>query len=347
MVMASEEEATAAIKQLTAGGELSRQAAGRQVWAAWYSVAGCRDSPPHYRQPRLPGLTSPQRIPRIIWQLTSTAAAALERDGHAISTWWKKNPTYAYNLLDDEDCNRLVAGLASTAELAAYELVKTGVQRADLARVLVLREIGGVYADTDVTATRPLTTVLPATATMVVLGGGSVFEVMMSAPGNPLLSAHLVAARSAIEAQASFACSDSPPLGCHGYIACIHNVTGPHAYRRSAAAVSGQLQCRSLLARVYGRAPRDSEDADRISWPCNESSNSSMQGLYVLPVRFFPTQHKTCHRQCATRLNASSRHYSLRHPAVSVWSMGVIDRRVLAGISSATARTSSSLSRLR
>ena len=305
--ISSEANATATIEQLTGSRyQLSRRAAGRQVWAAWYSLAGCRDSLPRYRQPSR--VLPPQAIARIIWQLTSTTAAAIDRNSVAMATWWKANHEYAYNLLDDADCNRVVADLASASELDAYQTLKTGVQRADLARVLLLREIGGVYADTDMTVTHPLRAVLPANATMMVLSPGAVFEVIMSAPNNPLLSTHLEAARTAINAQAGFACGDSPE-GCHGYIGCIHNVTGPHAYRRSAASTSARLQCTRALTRLY---QRDTNAFQASAWPCNESPHPLLRGLYVLQQRggVFPTKHSVCHDKCATKFTGGGKHYS-------------------------------------
>ena len=52
-------------------------------------------------------------------------------------------------LLSDDDCDAFVGAHASEDERAAYGLLRTGAQRADLFRLLFLKAIGGVYADLD------------------------------------------------------------------------------------------------------------------------------------------------------------------------------------------------------
>jgi hypothetical protein len=329
--LSSSDGASAAVKELLQSG-LTRQEAARQVWAAWYSLAGCQDNLPRHRRPRHAADSQPREpatIPRIIWQFVDTAEAAVSRNSVAMSTWWRTNPEYAYNLLEDGECSRLVADLATADELAAYRLVKTGAQRADLARAVVLREIGGVYADADLSMSphHPLRTVLPPAATMLVLanGGSPVFEIIMSAPGNPLLALHLATACEAIALQAALACQtrgNGGEVGCHGYLACLHNITGPHAYRRIAASTSIDLQCSSALARSYQRQTNAFLAA---SWPCNSSSNHFMRGVYALPGRLFPTQHHTCHGTCATRFSREGKHYSTLPEAN--WRFGFVDGR--------------------
>jgi mannosyltransferase OCH1-like enzyme len=48
-------------------------------------------------------------------------------------------------LLSDDDCDAFVGAHASEDERAAYGLLRTGAQRADLFRLLFLKAIGGVY----------------------------------------------------------------------------------------------------------------------------------------------------------------------------------------------------------
>ena len=71
-------------------------------------------------------------------------------------------------LLSDDDCDAFVGAHASEDERAAYGLLRTGAQRADLFRLLFLKAIGGVYADLDLELSTPLRRVLPPTASSVV-----------------------------------------------------------------------------------------------------------------------------------------------------------------------------------
>ena len=71
-------------------------------------------------------------------------------------------------LLSDDDCDAFVGAHANEDERAAYGLLRTGAQRADLFRLLFLKAIGGVYADLDLELRTPLRRVLPPTASSVV-----------------------------------------------------------------------------------------------------------------------------------------------------------------------------------
>ncbi len=97
-------------------------------------------------------------IPKIIHQTWKTSDVP-ERFRPLQDSWKRLHPAWEYRFYDDEACRALVAE-AFPELLELYDACPHGVQRADIFRYLVVARHGGVYADMDVEAIRPLDPVL-------------------------------------------------------------------------------------------------------------------------------------------------------------------------------------------
>jgi hypothetical protein len=75
------------------------------------------------------------------------------------ATWREFHPEYEYRFWTDEDNRRLVETQYPHL-LDAYDAFPYGIERADLARLLVLHAHGGVYADLDLLPTRSLDSII-------------------------------------------------------------------------------------------------------------------------------------------------------------------------------------------
>lgn len=73
----------------------------------------------------------------------------------AMASWAYFNPGYSLMLFDDADIRAFMTTYYSNL-LATFDGLGTPVERTDLWRYLVLCRIGGVYADSDVMAARPI-----------------------------------------------------------------------------------------------------------------------------------------------------------------------------------------------
>jgi mannosyltransferase OCH1-like enzyme len=109
---------------------------------------------PHAAKPLLP-LPSNHRIPKILWQTNYTDHVTL-----AVYLNYLFNrllsPTYAYRFMDNAACSAFVQRHCSPEIFEAYSKLQIGAAQADLWRLLVLREHGGVYLDIDAHLAWPL-----------------------------------------------------------------------------------------------------------------------------------------------------------------------------------------------
>ena len=119
-----------------------------QAWQASHSL-------PHYRPARVRPFST-QRVPRRIFQTSKNATQELTTRGAWMSSWWELNPEYSYHIFDDADMFDFVMRFCNPRERAAFMRSLVGAQRADLFRVYLLRELGGLYTDTDSSLRRPL-----------------------------------------------------------------------------------------------------------------------------------------------------------------------------------------------
>jgi mannosyltransferase OCH1-like enzyme len=74
---------------------------------------------------------------------------------HCISQMERLHPDWKIEFFSDGDCEQLVGSLGSSW-LDLYRWYPRNVQRADLFRLLAVKELGGFYLDADLLLTRPL-----------------------------------------------------------------------------------------------------------------------------------------------------------------------------------------------
>ena len=98
--------------------------------------------------------SSRSAIPRIIHQSWKVEQVP-ERWLAYQQSWRTHHPDYEYRLWTDED-NRAFVAEVFPEFLPIYDGYRHAVSRADLARVLVVCHFGGIYADLDCEAVRPL-----------------------------------------------------------------------------------------------------------------------------------------------------------------------------------------------
>src|SRR5262245_49824232 len=113
-----------------------------------------RFSLPHRSRPIL-AINSAHRIPKIIWQTNYTDRVTL-----AVYLNYLFNrclsPTYAYRFMDPRKRAEFIKKHCSADVLEAYSKLLIGAAQADLWRILVLRQFGGVYLDIDAHPVWPL-----------------------------------------------------------------------------------------------------------------------------------------------------------------------------------------------
>lgn len=98
--------------------------------------------------------TGERMIPRLLSQTWKTQALPA-RAQVLLADWARLNPGLTLRLYDDAGARAVVADVASE-RLALYDALGHGVMRADLFRWAVLLRDGGIYADIDMQALRPL-----------------------------------------------------------------------------------------------------------------------------------------------------------------------------------------------
>jgi hypothetical protein len=89
--------------------------------------------------------------------------------GRCVRTVKERHPGWDYRFCTDEDWHELVAG---NPFISAEEFwrIPTGIQRADVARVLALHRFGGAYMDVDVLCLRPLESLIESAIEAGVVG---------------------------------------------------------------------------------------------------------------------------------------------------------------------------------
>ncbi|KAH7064379.1 nucleotide-diphospho-sugar transferase [Paraphoma chrysanthemicola] len=118
-----------------------------------------------YQQPLQ---SSTSLIPKKIWQTWKVGPLGFEqRDSDSAKTWPAKNPTYRYEVLTDDNALEYlewhygVHGLNRPDFVDLYRELNITIIKADLLRYLVMYAEGGVYADIDVEALRPVERFIP------------------------------------------------------------------------------------------------------------------------------------------------------------------------------------------
>jgi mannosyltransferase OCH1-like enzyme len=107
-------------------------------------------------------------IPRKIWQTWKIGPLSFEeRDLVTARTWPEKNPAYRYEVLTDSNDIQYVEwqygphGLNRPDLVDLYRSINITIIKADLLRYLIMYAEGGVYADIDVEALRPVNRFIP------------------------------------------------------------------------------------------------------------------------------------------------------------------------------------------
>lgn len=116
-----------------------------------------------YRSSQTSGL-----FPRKIWQTWKVDPLNFdERDLNVARTWTSKNPGYRYEVLTDKNDVQYVEthygpdGMNRPDIVYVYKNINARIIKADLLRYLVMYIEGGVYADIDAEAIRPLDRFIP------------------------------------------------------------------------------------------------------------------------------------------------------------------------------------------
>ncbi|KAM7184389.1 initiation-specific alpha-1,6-mannosyltransferase [Naviculisporaceae sp. PSN 640] len=108
-------------------------------------------------------------FPKKIWQIWKTDIFSLEdRDLNRARSWTAKNPDFRYELLNDHNDITYLEDRYGPAYLnrpdivAFYRALNDTIIKADLLRYLVMYADGGVYADIDADALKPVHRFIPA-----------------------------------------------------------------------------------------------------------------------------------------------------------------------------------------
>lgn len=102
-----------------------------------------------------------EAIPRVV-HVTWKTRTLPDWGADCVATFGRRHADYELRIWSDEDVAALVAAADDAALAATYARLPCGAARADLARLLILRAHGGVYADLDVQCVRRLEPLLSA-----------------------------------------------------------------------------------------------------------------------------------------------------------------------------------------
>jgi mannosyltransferase OCH1-like enzyme len=147
-----------------------------------------RFSIPHTSRPLLK-LGSAHRIPKIIWQTNYTDRVTIAVYLNYLFNRFMA-PSFEYRFMDDAEIVAFIRKHCSPGILDCYLQLQIGAARADLWRVLVLREFGGVYLDIDAHLAWPLELTIKHDWDELYIehrGGELSNYFMASAKGNPNL----------------------------------------------------------------------------------------------------------------------------------------------------------------
>ncbi|KAL2127391.1 hypothetical protein VTI74DRAFT_10817 [Chaetomium olivicolor] len=107
-------------------------------------------------------------FPRKIWQTWKVNPLHFEeRDLNTARSWLAKNPDYRYEVLTDDNDMKYVEwhygpdGFNRPDIVNFYRDIKAAIVKADLLRYLIMYAEGGLYADIDVEALKPLSKFIP------------------------------------------------------------------------------------------------------------------------------------------------------------------------------------------
>ncbi|KUI60942.1 Initiation-specific alpha-1,6-mannosyltransferase [Cytospora mali] len=121
----------------------------------------------HKSNPTVPTIPL-EGFPKKIWQTWKTDPLQFEeRDSSTARTWVEKNPNFRYEVLTDSNDVGYVeqhfgpGGFDRPEIVEMYRNINATIIKADLLRYMVLYAEGGVYADIDVEALKPVSRFIP------------------------------------------------------------------------------------------------------------------------------------------------------------------------------------------
>jgi mannosyltransferase OCH1-like enzyme len=113
-------------------------------------------------------LLQSEEFPKKIWQSWKVDPTRFEhRDNERARTWTVKNPGHRYEVLTDDNADNYVThhygplGLNRPDIVHVYQSLNAKIIKSDLLRYLIMYVEGGVYADIDVEAIRPIKKFIP------------------------------------------------------------------------------------------------------------------------------------------------------------------------------------------
>jgi len=137
--------------------------------------------------------TTFQKIPKVIYQTMKTNIVPNDMKD-AINSWININPEYEHYFYNDEMCRNFIKDNFHPTVLHAFDNLVPGAFKADLWRYCILYKYGGVYADIDMVAIKPLRKIIAENDTFIsVRDRGEKFAIfnafICSVPEHPYLKA--------------------------------------------------------------------------------------------------------------------------------------------------------------
>ncbi len=140
--------------------------------------------------PQQEGATPIPRIINVFWD-KQEAPADIEA---LMQSWRDRNPAYEWRRFDEIRARDYLASKFAGPVIQAYQSVQEVSQKADIFRLALLVAEGGVYVDADDRCLRPLDTLLPSGASLVLAQeefGCAANHFLAASPGHPVLQAAL------------------------------------------------------------------------------------------------------------------------------------------------------------
>jgi hypothetical protein len=209
-------------------------------------------------------------VPRLIHQTVADKGNMSCEAAANVARWKALNPGHTHRLWDDAEARAFVAERYPALLPVPYDAYLSGVERADVFRVLVLHALGGVYADIDVAPLRPVDD-WPLDDVRAALGveyygpqndnPKLINWVMAAAPQNKLFGAMPAMFTAAAARDFFVAARNATTLNAEVYRAGIVGRTGPNLVSEAADAYF-QRRGRSLASLT--RAEVDGEPGVRV-----------------------------------------------------------------------------------
>ncbi len=149
----------------------------------------------------IPAPEGSSAIPRIITTFWNTPELPPDIEA-LLQSWRARNPGYEFRRFDEAQARDYIAAKFPNPVLEAYQRVREIPQKADIFRLAMLVAEGGVYVDADDRCLRPLDTLLPPRANLVLAQeefGCAANHFIAAAPGHPVLQAALRAVVIAVK----------------------------------------------------------------------------------------------------------------------------------------------------